>query len=106
MKLELEGLLKEAFGVDQAKASDLSNPNTPYTFSNTLEWAVGVQPKKEPNQLTEGTPLAKSIPQISSAPEAPLEEPLINPFDIIFQFAVVERAGTHPVRGRSATISR
>lgn len=83
MKLELEGLLKEAFGVDQAKASDLSNPNTPYTFANTLEWAVGVQPKKEPNQLTEGTPLAKSIPQISSAPEAPLEEPLINPFDII-----------------------
>jgi hypothetical protein len=82
MKLELEGLLKEAFGVDQAKASDLSNPNTPYTFANTLEWAVGVQPKKEPSQVSQGTPMAKQFPQ-EAITEPGLVEPVLSPLDIV-----------------------
>lgn len=77
MKFEFEGLLKEAFGVDKAKASDISNPGTPYTFQNTLEWAVGVQPKKEPSQVSQGTPLAKQFPQ-EAIQEPGLEEPLIS----------------------------
>lgn len=82
MKLEFEGLLKEAFGVDQAKASDLSNPGTPYTFANTLEWAVGVQPKKEPSQVSQGTPMAKQFPQ-EAITEPGLVEPVLSPLDII-----------------------
>lgn len=82
MKFEFEGLLKEAFGVDKAKASDISNPGTPYTFQNTLEWAVGVQPKKEPSQVTQDTPLAKQFPQ-ESIQEPGLVEPTLSPLDII-----------------------
>ena len=83
MNLNLEGILKEAFGVDKDKQEDLSHPGIPYTFENTLEWATGQQPKKKPNQLVADTPLAKANPQISSATEAHLEEPLLSPIDLI-----------------------
>ena len=82
MKLEFEGLLKDVFGVDQAKAYDIAHPDTPYTFQNTLEWAVGVQPKKEPSQVSQGTPLSKQYPQ-EAIPEPGLVEPVLSPLDVI-----------------------
>jgi len=81
MKFEFDQVLKEAFGTEAAKA-DSAVPGTPYTFANTLEWAVGVQPKKEPSQVVEGTPMAKQFPK-EAIQEPALEEPVLSPLDII-----------------------
>lgn len=81
MKFEFDQVLKEAFGTEAAKA-DSAVPGTPYTFANTLEWAVGVQPKKEPSQVIEGTPMAKQFPK-EAIQEPSLEEPLLSPLDLV-----------------------
>lgn len=81
MKFEFDQVLKEAFGTEAAKA-DSAVPGTPYTFANTLEWAVGVQPKKEPSQVVEGTPMAKQFPK-EAIQEPGLEEPLLSPLDLV-----------------------
>ena len=81
MKFEFDQVLKEAFGTEAAKA-DSAVPGTPYTFANTLEWAVGVQPKKEPSQVVEGTPMAKQFPK-EAIQEPGLEEPVLSPLDVI-----------------------
>jgi hypothetical protein len=81
MRFEFDQVLKEAFGTEAAKA-DSAVPGTPYTFANTLEWAVGVQPKKEPSQVVEGTPMAKQFPK-EAIQEPGLEEPVLSPLDVI-----------------------
>lgn len=86
MKFEFDQVLKEAFGTEAAKA-DSAVPGTPYTFANTLEWAVGVQPKKEPSQVYEGTPMAKQFPK-EAIQEPGLEEPLLSPLDLVGPGAV------------------
>ena len=86
MKFEFNQVLKEAFGTEAAKA-DSAVPGTPYTFANTLEWAVGVQPKKEPSQVYEGTPMAKQFPK-EAIQEPGLEEPLLSPLDLVGPGAV------------------
>lgn len=91
MRFEFDQILKKAFSTEAAKG-DLAVPGTPYTFANTLEWAVGVQPiagyilqkarEKEPSQVSQGTPMAKQFPQ-EAIQEPRLEEPVLSPFDII-----------------------
>ena len=77
----LKGSLAKLFGVEEARAESAA-PTTPNKLANTLELAVGVQPKKEPSQVAEGTPMAKQFPK-EAIQEPGLEEPVLSPLDLV-----------------------
>ena len=78
----LKGSLAKLFGVEEARAESAAAPTIPNKLANTLELAVGVQPKKEPSQVVEGTPMAKQFPK-EAIQEPGLEEPLLSPLDLV-----------------------